>query len=697
MAYNYDIFLSYRHKPLDGKITQKTFNMLESYKLPKPLKKLGCKGISRVFRDTEELAVSRILSNTIEEALRSANCLVVVCSVDTPSSEWVDREVETFIELGRAEKIYPLLISGDPETSFPPSLKKAPDIMSRVMDVRVPGDDSQKIIAKERLALLRVIAEVGGCRHADLVRYHKMRKVSRFTALSASSVALFTVVGLVSGFLWMTADAYKTAAQKEQSASMAMLESLTYDLPNVLVELPGMYSRVSDILDKNVNQIINILKLSDNDDAVAVEIGANYEKLATASMTLGDIARAEESQNRAILIYKSLYDKGYPDAAPILASAWNNAGVAYNASGYYSDAEKAYAAAVSFLEPLLPVDRTYDVRYNMAVFLNNSGTNYLALGDYESAASSYKESLLLLDGLLVEGYDEARAALAQTGQNLGVCLFQTGQYGEAQPWLEKSVEISEALFDGNPNRTNLSMLSRLQGMLANCLSLQAKFEEANRYFDLAIASQEILSADKENASVQNDLAILYNNYGLCLNMSGDFNEAEKWYLKRVDIEENTNDVLGTPLSRAGLARACYNVAENAFKAGKYDMTREYYDKCLSLYGPASAELGNFHRSEYLSRLAYYQIIVTHNFPAALQNAIDAANLQPDSSFVLYILGYAFMYNDFLEDCDNIFGWLAGRSEGEVVTVKLDFEALSRSGIPHEHMSDVISLMERANR
>jgi hypothetical protein len=123
------------------------------------------------------------------------------------------------------------------------------------------------------------------------------------------------------------------------------------------------------------------------------------------------------------------------------------------------------------------------------------------------------------------------------------------------------------------------------------------------------------------------------------------------------------------------------------------MTREYYDRCLALYEPVSLELGNFHRSEYLARLAYYQIIITRNFNAALQNAIAASELQPDSSFVLYILGYALLYNNYLDVCDQIFTALAERSEGEAVNVRLDFEALSRAGLAHPHMTVVLTKME----
>ena len=87
--FDYDIFLSYRHKNLDSIITQKTFQFVESYRLPRSLKRKGYRDVHRAFRDTEELPVSRILTDTIDKALRSTKCLLLVCSTDTPSSEWV--------------------------------------------------------------------------------------------------------------------------------------------------------------------------------------------------------------------------------------------------------------------------------------------------------------------------------------------------------------------------------------------------------------------------------------------------------------------------------------------------------------------------------------------------------------------------------------------------------------------------------
>ena len=41
MDFRYDAFFSYRHKPLDADITQRTFNLVESYRLPKTLRDRG--------------------------------------------------------------------------------------------------------------------------------------------------------------------------------------------------------------------------------------------------------------------------------------------------------------------------------------------------------------------------------------------------------------------------------------------------------------------------------------------------------------------------------------------------------------------------------------------------------------------------------------------------------------------------------
>ena len=696
MAYEYDVFLSYRHKPLDAEITQKAFNILESYRLPAELKKQGFSGIRRVFRDTEELAVSRVLSDTIEAALRSCNCLVVVCSPDTPSSEWVNREVETFIELGRSDKVYPLLIAGAPDTSFPLALSKIPDIEDRILDARAPKDDSKNIIKSARHVLLRVISRACNIPERELERRDKMRNARRSLLFRLGPLLIFAAVALVCWQLWIAAVEYREDAKREQEASMAILSTLTYEIPNSLVELPRTYSIAAAILEDNSRQINDILELSVDKAAVLPEIAANDERQATTLIKMGLYDRAIEKQLGAIVIYKELEQNGEAIGSARLASAMNNLGVALETTGAFEGAASAYENAIDAWEKYWEGNSAdFPERLEYATYIGNLALCKLRLGDTGEAEKYLVLSNGILSELVAGGYNPAIRTLGTNLNSLGVMYYGQGVYDRAELVLAESIRLAEEAFEKTPNRTLLSELTRSQTNLATCFTLQAKFDEALLLYEQATAAQEFLAADAENVEAQNSLASLYNNYGMCLNMMGDYSEASVYYQKNVGILENTFNRSGTPLSQAALARACYNTAENAFKDGDYILSKQYYDRCLTLYEPVSVDLGNYHRSEYLARLAYYQIIIEPDFPAALENAKAASELQPDSSFASCNLGYALMFNDLLNECDRVFTELAAWSEGETANVQLDFEAMEHAGISHPHMPIVLEKMRQS--
>ena len=690
MSYDYDVFLSYRHKPLDAAITQKAFHALESYNLPRIFRKSGFSAVRRVFRDTEELAVSRILSNTIEEALRSSNCLVVVCSSDTPSSEWVDREVAAFVELGRSDKIYPLLIAGGPEESYPPALNKIPDIENRVLDARVTGDDPKKIKKRMKAALLPVVARISGIPHRELARRDKMRSVSNALATRLGAVCAFTLVMLVCRLLWASAVGFRQDAQRDQSASMAILKTLTYSLPDALVELPGTYDATAAILEANSLQINDILALSADKERVLPEVASNDERCATSLLKLAGYDRAADYQLRAISVYRHLVEDGFDEYVLRLASAMNNLGVTLEATGDYSGASQAYRDAIATgLSASEESSASAASELEFAAYTRNLAICEFMLGDSASAEYYLGQANSALQSLYSDGYGPATRALGTNLNNLGVLLYSRGQYQQAEQTLNESARLAAEAFRETPNRTLLGELVRSQSSLAICYSLQAKFGSALSLYEQAIGAQELLASDAGNIEAQNALAILCNNTGTCYNAMGQFAPASEYYRRSVDILDGVNERHGTPLTQAVLARACYNVAENAFKGGEYELSRQFYERCLELYAPVSEALGNYHRGEYLARLAYYQIIFDNDFPAALGNAAAAADMLPDSSFALYILGYALMYNGYAEASSQILSALAERSEGEANTIRLDFEALARAGLAHPRMPAVL--------
>ena len=438
MSFDYDVFFSYRHRQLDGEITQKTFNALESYRLPKALREKGFQDIHRAFRDTEELPVSRILTDTIDKALHSTNCLVVVCSTDTPSSEWIDREVETFIEIGRADHIYPLLITGDPEHSFPPSLKLVPNLMDRVMDIRTPGNNVKKMMAKEETELLRVISGVVGCKETELLREHKLRRNRRLAARTGTAAATFAVVAGVSLGLMNLAQNYREQAQQREQASMSILSELTYGLPTNLVDVPGAYSRIAGILEQNTQDIEKILQMSAEKEKAAYEAAANYEKLANASSVLGQYDKAIEAEDVAIARFEELAQGGGDAGRKALASAWHNKGTLLNKAGRYAEAAGSYETALTGYS-----GKSTEDRLTRAVWLFDAGANAVNQGKVEMAEAAFVDSLQLLAE--VEESVEQLSTTAKTNYNYGVLCYRTGDYDTAGSKLEAACNFYEKL------------------------------------------------------------------------------------------------------------------------------------------------------------------------------------------------------------------------------------------------------------
>jgi hypothetical protein len=116
----YDAFISYRHMALDLEIAKKLHKTLETYHIPKSVqKKTGKKNIKRVFRDQEELPIGSDLNDNISDALRESEYLIVICSPNTPGSYWVNKEIDTFIEMHDRSHILAVLVDGEPDESFP--------------------------------------------------------------------------------------------------------------------------------------------------------------------------------------------------------------------------------------------------------------------------------------------------------------------------------------------------------------------------------------------------------------------------------------------------------------------------------------------------------------------------------------------------------------------------------------------------
>jgi hypothetical protein len=136
-APKYRAFISYSHR--DSVWASWLHSSLEKYRSTKSL--IGTvtargevpKRIAPIFRDRDELPSATDLGSLINAALADSACQIVICSPQAAQSKWVNEEILAFKRLGREDRIFCLIVGGEPnatdipsreqEECFPPALR----------------------------------------------------------------------------------------------------------------------------------------------------------------------------------------------------------------------------------------------------------------------------------------------------------------------------------------------------------------------------------------------------------------------------------------------------------------------------------------------------------------------------------------------------------------------------------------------
>lgn len=200
----YDAFISYSHSEPDSYVAEKLHFMLEHYHISRKIQEIsGKKRIERVFRDREELPLSSDLAANIRQALENSEYLIVICSPRAVRSEWVQREIDVFLETHEKDKVLTLLVDGEPEDAFPEVLcyneEKIIDedgeekiIKKKVepMAADVRGGTRKEVEKKLKEEFLRILAPMLSCTYDMLRQRHREYLFKRIIALTGAAAAL---------------------------------------------------------------------------------------------------------------------------------------------------------------------------------------------------------------------------------------------------------------------------------------------------------------------------------------------------------------------------------------------------------------------------------------------------------------------------------------------------------------------------
>ena len=208
--YTYYAFVSYRSS--DEKWAKWLQEKIEGYRLPttiqhenNDLPKSRLRPCFRYHTDIQPNELKTELRNKLEQS----KYLLVICSPRSAQSPWVGAEIDTFVELGRRDRIIPIIVEGRPYSNDPATECYNPSLLKHfphsdniaedreILGVNIHEEGSGSAYIKRERAVMQVVSRMLNVSF-DRIWQRQKRRLIRRAVLSvlgtlAVVVALLTV------------------------------------------------------------------------------------------------------------------------------------------------------------------------------------------------------------------------------------------------------------------------------------------------------------------------------------------------------------------------------------------------------------------------------------------------------------------------------------------------------------------------
>ena len=531
----YRAFISYSHA--DARWARWLHRAIEGYRVPRRLR--GGRGefgelpdrLSPVFRDREDLASAGELGPRIQAALDDSDALLVVCSPAAARSRWVDDEILRFRRTGRGQRIYCLIVDGEPKGGehecFPPALRfaLAEDGSGSVAvepiaaDVR-PGRDGK---ALARLKLLSGLLGVD----LDVLR---QREVARRHRRLVGVTVLALVVMLTTSWLAVQAVIAQRAAERRQKQAEALVGFMLGDLNDRLSEVSRL-----DILESVNDQAMAYFKslpTTDVTDAALEQRAKAFEKIGNVRSEQGHLAQAREAYLAAEQLSRRLAQAAPSD--PARQRAWARQlgflGTSHWHQGQMPAARERFAAAQGVLQDASRRSpRDGDLLFELVLVSNNIGHVFEAEGRLADAIRQYRLMLADSDRLLALAPDKADwlGIKGLAHNNLAKMALLGGDLDGAVAGYRADLAIAATLA-ARDRRNHAQTEKRVlaQGALGRTLALAGKVDEGIENLRQAWLDASRLHAMEPNSSYfTEDVALYGYQLAQLLRLRGEVDDA----------------------------------------------------------------------------------------------------------------------------------------------------------------------------
>lgn len=540
--FRYKAFISYSHQ--DESHATWLHRALESYRVPRRL--VGHKGqfgtvsgkLSPIFRDRDELSSATDLSEKITSALDESESLIVICSPASAQSHWVNEEIRLFKVFGRADRIFCVVVDGDPQSNepgsacFPPALLENEDGLKHeplAADIRKWADG-------KGLAKLKLVAGILGIR-LDELRRRELQRKRKFQA--AVGFAIAAVIALV-----IFAFQARLSEQQALQAQQRNRENAE-NMLSQFVEATENLEQTADLQTRRAfNDVAsNFLQKLDPDD-LTIESKRNLGKILQKQ---GEVNYDEGFYQIAINLFveskailASIYRENPQDEQAIfdLSQVEYYIGKLHFYEGRYDDAYNSFSAYRNASENLITIDPdNADWVMEMAYALSNLGyiEKHRVPPDFQSAIEFYRGALQYTEQA-IELDESRRSELAGSHADLADIRLEVCDLPGALSSRLQAAQLAEQHYFVDPANNRLKRAyAFMSAGLANVQRLSGAVESALISLQQSVdLLNQLYLEDRTKLQYRWNLLTKSGRAAHLMSLMGQVDEAWDWYLQIED-------------------------------------------------------------------------------------------------------------------------------------------------------------------
>ncbi|TAM02019.1 MAG: toll/interleukin-1 receptor domain-containing protein, partial [Rhodanobacter sp.] len=453
--FHYRAFISYSHQ--DKVWADWLHKALETYRVPSRL--VGTetaagvipKRLAPIFRDRDELASAFDLGNKVNEALAQSANLIVICSPHSAGSRWVNEEVLAYKRLGRSERIFCLIVDGEPNASdltgraaeecFAPALRLQFDA-----DGPLTSEPAEPIAADARPgkdgkgnAKLKLIAGMLGVGFDALKQRELQRRTRKMTAITALALAVMAVTSVLAVYALISrheaviarhhAVVAQQAAERRQKQAEGLVGFMLGNLNDKLSQINRL--DIIESVDDKAMDYFKSLPTTDVTDKAIVQRARALERIGSVRLDQGHLPAALDSYQASLILISAQARKSPQDMPLQLAWAEVESWIGMTCwfQGNLDQAERNFRTAQQILERVENAGADNPkFMLQMQNVESNLGHVLESRGKLDEAKNSYQKALDLDRKLVATDRNnvEWNVLLGSNHNNLGKLALTRG-------------------------------------------------------------------------------------------------------------------------------------------------------------------------------------------------------------------------------------------------------------------------------